>query len=74
MSNFLSQAFVSAEFKGKVVRCGCTDEQKEAADWHAKLGEVCPNPAGVEDLGILARMHRNPIINTWWKFKLWLDR
>ncbi len=31
-----------------IVRCGCTDEEKERADWHAKRGLPCPKPYKVE--------------------------
>jgi hypothetical protein len=53
------------EISAKVVRCGCSDEQKQAPGWHGKRGEACPRPRAVEDRGVLVRWHRNPLRQAW---------
>jgi len=35
-----------------LTRCGCSPEQKAAADWHGLSGAACPNPAAIEDKSV----------------------
>ncbi len=32
----------------RAIRCGCSEEEKNAPDWHGKRKEPCPNPKAVE--------------------------
>ena len=61
----------SASKSAKVLRCTCTDTEKSAPDWHARLGLPCPK-ARVVDLGTLAYWHRNPLRRFLWRVSQWL--
>jgi hypothetical protein len=50
--------------EGQITRCGCTDEQKAAPDWHAKLNLVCPRPREVERKKELAYYHPSMLRRT----------
>lgn len=56
----------------KVIRCGCTPEQKLAPDWHARVGAHCPNPLDTEDLGVVAMWNRNPLRVLAWRMGQWM--
>jgi len=58
----------------KIIRCGCTDDQKLRNDWHGKefAGRQpfpCPNPRVVEDKGIISYWHRNPFKRLVYRFR-----
>ena len=74
MSEFNGVSEVTNIMSGIVIRCGCTLEQRIEKNWHGYMNEVCPNPKEIEDLGILARKHRNPLINMWWKIVDYYNR
>lgn len=62
MPNVTTDACVRAlEIEQVVVRCGCTEEEKRSANFHALRGEVCPNPRAIENNGVVVRWHRNPL-------------
>jgi hypothetical protein len=54
-----------------VIRCGCTDAEKLAPAWHAKRGDPCPKPRQVEQLGVVAYWHRNPLRLWAWRLNRW---
>lgn len=43
------------DFEATVIRCGCGDPQS-----HASLGQPCPRPRAVEDLGVIATNRPRP--------------
>jgi hypothetical protein len=62
MSEVVAHASVRAlEVEQVVLRCGCSNEQKRAADYHAFMGEPCPKPGSIENNGVVVRWHRNPL-------------
>lgn len=65
----LKQSIKRASTEARVIRCGCTPEQKASPAWHARLNQVCPNPRDEEDLGTVAYYHRNPLMRLWWRLK-----
>jgi hypothetical protein len=60
------QSIRRVEISATVSRCGCTEEQKARPGWHARRGETCPNPRGIEDKGVIVRWHRNPLIRVFY--------
>lgn len=54
------------ELEAKIIRCGCTPEQKTAPGWHALSGKVCPRPRAVEDLGVVSAWYRSPFKRLAW--------
>ncbi len=72
MSDFKATSVSEVIFKGVVTRCGCSEHEKLADDWHGFAKRPCPKPRQVEDLGVLSYRSRNPF-KTWaWKFKRYL--
>lgn len=70
MSNIISSSNVKeASFEGVVIRCGCTDKQKQCKEWHGFKQEPCPNPKQVQNLGKLAYYSSNPFKLMFWKIK-----
>ena len=57
------------EIDAVVTRCGCSAAQKEAANWHAKRGQPCPNPRATEDLGTIVRWDRSPLRRAWYALR-----
>lgn len=43
------------ELSAVIIRCGCTDEEKQSPEFHALFNQPCPKPLAVEDKGIIAR-------------------
>lgn len=67
MSNVVGIANVKQiEYTAKVIRCGCTEEQKQQPDWHGHTNSVCPNPKDTKDLGVIAFYSRNVFVK-WYK-------
>ena len=61
----------------QIIRCGCTEEQKSHPDWHGNNTKTrssfpCSNPKRVENKGIVAFWHKNPIKRFifWFKTKI----
>lgn len=71
MSHNAQQGVKCLEMEQDVIRCGCTDAQKDAPDWHAKHGDPCPRPIAIERLGVVAYWHRNPLRLWAWRIGRW---
>lgn len=70
MPNILTkQDIKEVSLSAKVVRCGCTVEQKQLQNWHGYSNTVCPNPKNTEDLGVIAYSSKNIFKYLGWKFK-----
>lgn len=44
-----------------VTRCGCTESQRQSPSWHGKQNRTCPTPSRIQDKGVVAYWHRNPL-------------
>ena len=75
MSSYLAATSVkSQELSAKVIRCGCTLEQRLEKGWHGYMNEPCNNPKEIEDLGVIAYRNANPLKTLWWKMKQLFNR
>jgi hypothetical protein len=60
---------VMQSISAKIIRCGCTPDQKLMPLWHGAVGKTCPNPRGEENHGIVSFWHRNPIRRLFYWFR-----
>ena len=56
-------------FHGKLIKCGCSEQEKKHKQWHGNKNKVCPKPKSIKDLGILSYNSNNMLKNIWWKIK-----
>ena len=59
----------SVTWTGIVTRCGCSNLEKAAPDWHGLRNEVCSKPQAIKDLGIISYSSSNWFKNTAFKLK-----
>lgn len=55
------------KISAKVIRCGCTEEEKTRQNWHALNNQPCPKPKNTDDLGVLAFNSKNALRMLKWK-------